>query len=68
MRGHRAIAVGRTAVRNALFMATLSPTWWNPVLGAHYVQFTAREWPKKFAIVACMRRLLAILNAIIRMT
>ena len=66
MRGHRAIAGGRTAVRNVLFMATLSAIRWNPVLKAHYAQLTARGRPKMVAIVACMRRLLAILNAILR--
>jgi transposase len=65
-RGHRAIAGGRTAVRNVLFMATLSAIRWNHVLKAHYAQLTARGRPKMVAIVACMRRLLAILNAILR--
>jgi transposase len=66
MRGHRAIAGGRTAVRNVLFMATLSAIRWNPPIKAHYQQLTARGRPKMVAIVACMRRLLAILNAILR--
>jgi transposase len=66
MRGRRTIAGGRTTVRNALFMATLVATRWNPVIKAHYTQLTRRGRPKKLAIVACMRRLLGILNAIIR--
>jgi transposase len=66
MRGHRAIAGGRTAVRNVLFMATLSAIRWNPVLRAHHAQLTARGRPKMVAIAACLRRLLAILNAILR--
>ena len=66
MRGHRAIAGGRTAVRNVLFMATLTATRWNPVIKDHYTQLVERGRPKKVAIVACMRRLLGILNAIIR--
>lgn len=66
MRGRRTIAGGRTAVRNALFMATLTAIRWNPVIRAHYTQLTHRGRPKKVAIVACMRRLLGILNAIIR--
>jgi transposase len=65
-RGRRAIAGGRTTVRNALFMATLVATRWNPVIKAHYTQLTRRGRPKKVAIIACMRRLLGILNAIIR--
>jgi transposase len=66
MRGYRAIAGGRTTVRNVLFMATLAAVRWNPVLKAHYQQLVARGRPKKVAIVACMRRLLGILNAILR--
>lgn len=66
MRGHRAIAGGRTTLRNVLFMATLSAVRWNPVLKAHYQQLVQRGRPKKVALVACMRRLLCILNAIIR--
>ncbi len=62
MRGHRAIAGGRTAARNVRFMATLSAIRWNPVLRAHYAQLTTRGRPKKVAIVACRRRLLAILR------
>ena len=66
MRGHRTIAGGRTAVRNVLYMATLSAIRWNPVIKAHYQQLILRGRPKKVALVACMRRLLGILNAIIR--
>ena len=66
MRGHRTIAGGRTAVRNVLYMATLSAIRWNSVIKAHYQQLVQRGRPKKVALVACMRRLLAILNAIIR--
>ena len=66
MRGHRAIAGGRTAVRNVLYMATLTAIRWNPVLKRHYQQLVERGRPKKVAIVACMRRLLTVLNAILR--
>jgi transposase len=66
MRGHRAIAGGRVTVRNALFKATLSAVRWNPPLKAHYQQLVERGRPKKVAIVPCMRRLLGILNAILR--
>jgi transposase len=65
-RGHRAIAGGRTSVRNALFMATLVAVRRNPVLRAHYQALLARGRPKKVALVACIRRLLGILNAILR--
>jgi transposase len=66
MRGHRAIAGGRAAVRKVLYMATLVAIRWNPVIKTHYAQLVARGRPKKVAIIACMRRLLGILNAIIR--
>ena len=66
MRGRRLIAGGRTEVRNALYMATLSATGWNPVISKHYQALVERGRPKKVALVACMRRLLGILNAIVR--
>jgi len=66
MRGHRAIAGGRTPVRNGLYMATLAAVRFNPILRAHYQQLVERGRPKKVALVACMRRLLSILNAILR--
>jgi transposase len=66
MRGKRTIAGGRAAVRNALYMATLAATRWNSVISQHYRSLVERGRPKKVALVACMRRLLGILNAIIR--
>lgn len=66
MRGRRTIAGGRVDVRTALYMATLSATRWNPVISQHYRSLVERGRPKKVALVACMRRLLGILNAIIR--
>jgi transposase len=65
-RGHRMIAGGRTSVRNALYMAALVATRYNPVIKAAYQRLVARGRPKKVAIVACIRRLLTILNAILR--
>jgi transposase len=66
MRGRRMIAGGRTEVRNTLYMATLSATHWNPVIRRHYQTLVERGCLKKVALVACMRRLLGILNAILR--
>lgn len=66
MRGKRTIAGGRSDVRNALYMATLSAIRWNPVISEHYRNLVDRGRPKKVALVACMRRLLGILNAIVR--
>jgi transposase len=65
-RGHRAIAGGRVGVRNTLFMATLSAIRCNPAIRAHYARLVAAGRPKKLAIVACLRHLLTILNAILR--
>jgi transposase len=53
MRGRRAIAGGRTDVRNALYMATLSATRWNPVISKHYKSLVERGRPRKVALVAC---------------
>jgi transposase len=66
MRGRRTIAGGRTEVRNVLYMAILSAIQWNSTIRAHYSRLVERGRPKKVALVACMRRLLGILNAIVR--
>jgi len=66
LRGKRTIAGGRIGVRNTLYMATLSAIQWNPVISTHYHSLVNRGRPKKIALVACMRRLLGILNAIMR--
>jgi transposase len=65
-RGKRAIWGGRTSVRNSLYMATMSATRSNSVIRAHYEQLRKQGKPYKVAIVACMRKLLTILNAIAR--
>ena len=66
MRGRRTIAGGRTEVRNVLYMAVLSAIQWNPIIKSHYRRLVERGRPKKVALIACMRRLLGILNAILR--
>lgn len=66
MRGRRSIAGGRSDVRSTLYMATLSAIRWNPVISRHYKALVDRGRPKKVALVACMRRLLGILNAMMR--
>ena len=65
-KGQRRIAGGRADVRAALYMATLSAVRWNPVLRAHYEQLRARGKLFKVAMVACMRKLLGILNTMVR--
>ena len=64
--GRRRIWGGRPAVRAALYMATLSATRWNPIIRVFYQRLIAAGKPKKSAIVACMHKLLIILNAMIR--
>jgi transposase len=65
-RGHRMIIGGRATVRHALFMATLVATRCNPVIRAHYQHLCNAGKRKIVALVACMRKLLVILNAMIR--
>ncbi len=62
MKGKRCILGGRAVVRQALYMATLSSVRWDPDMRAHYTQLRARgRWPNR--MVACMRKLLGIINA-----
>lgn len=63
MQGKRMIHGGRATVRIALYMATLSAVRWEPALRDHYQQLRARGKVAKVALVACMRKLLGILNA-----
>ena len=66
LRGWRSIRGGRTVVRAKLFMAAWVGRRHNPVLRATYERLVAAGKPRKVALVACMRRLLVILNAIVR--
>jgi transposase len=66
MRGRRTIFGGRAAVRRVLYMATLVAVRHNPVMRAHYERLLGTGKRKKLALVACMRKLLIILNAMIR--
>ena len=65
-RGTRHIRGGRGSVRAALYMAAWIGTRWNPVLKATYQRLIAAGKPRKVALVACMRKLLTILNAMVR--
>jgi transposase len=65
-RGHRMIGGGTTSVRNVLYMAALSAIRHNPVVRATYQRLINRGRPKKVAIIASLRQLLTILNAIVR--
>lgn len=65
-RGYRKTKGGRPEVRRTLYMATLSGIRYNPVLQPHYEQLRKRGKEKKVAITACMRKMLTILNAMLR--
>jgi len=65
-RGYRKTKGGRRDVRRALYMSTLTGTCYNPVLKPQYDQLVQRGKEKKVAITACMRKMLTILNAMMR--
>ena len=65
-RGKRMIHGGRAPVRTALYMGALVATRHNPVIRAFYQRLLAAGKPKKVALTACMRKLLIILNAMLR--
>lgn len=60
------IGGGRTDVRTTLYMAMLTATRHNPVIRAFYQRLLANHKPKKVALIACLRKLLTILNAMLR--
>lgn len=66
MRGKRTIWGGRASVRTALYMATLVASRRNPAIAAMYRRLLNAGKPAKLALTACMRKLLIILNAILR--
>jgi transposase len=66
LRGRRAVWGGRATVRSVLYMAALVGTRFNPALRAMYLRLLAAGKRKKVAVVACARKLLTILNAILR--
>lgn len=65
-RGHRIVWGGRTPVRNALYMAALVAKRCNPTVREFYLRLCAAGKPKKVALVACMRKLLLIVNAMVK--
>jgi transposase len=66
MKGRRTIWGGRANVRQALYMATLVATRHNPQIKAFYTRLIGAGKAKKLALTACMRKLLVILNAMLR--
>lgn len=66
LRGRRTVWGGRGQVRAVLYMAAVSAMRCNPVIRTFYQRLVDAGKPKKVALTACMRKLLVILNAIIR--
>ncbi len=66
LRGRRGVWGGRRAVRTALYMGTLRATRCNPAVQSFYARLLAAGKPKKVALVACMHKLLTILNAMLK--
>lgn len=66
MKGKRKVWGGRAPVRAALYMAALVASRCNPVFQAMYQRLLAAGKPKKLALTACMRKLLVILNAMVK--
>ena len=65
-RGKRRVWGGRSRVRTALYMAALVASRFNPVIRAFYQRLVAAGKAKKVALTACMRKLLSILNSMVR--
>ena len=66
MKGKRRIKGGRAPIRTVLYMAMLSAIQHNPVMRCFYLRLVAQGKHKKVAITACMRKMMTILNAMIR--
>ncbi|MGH8526053.1 MAG: transposase, partial [Gammaproteobacteria bacterium] len=66
LRGRRFVQGGRATVRAVLYMATLAATKHNSIIRAFYRRLLAVGKAKKLALVACMRKLLTILNTMVR--
>ncbi len=66
MRGKRTVWGGRAKLRSTLYMAALVASRRNPIITAFYQRLLDAGKAKKVALVACMRKLLTILNAMMR--
>jgi transposase len=65
-RGKRFIQGGRQAVRDALYMSALVSVRYSPLMKAYYQQKVAQGKPKKSALVACIAKIVRIINSVIR--
>ena len=66
MRGRRTVWGGRARVRASLYMGALTASRYNPVIRDFYQRLLAAGKPKKVALTACMRKLLVILNSMLK--
>jgi transposase len=66
LRGRRFVQGGRASVRAVLYMGALVATQRNVLIRAFYLRLLKAGKPKKLALVACMRKLLTILNTMVR--
>lgn len=66
LRGKRRIKGGRASVRTVLYMATLTSIQHNPVIRAFYQRLVAAGKHKKLALTACIRKMITIINAMVR--
>ena len=66
LRGQRRCWGGRARIRAVLYMAAVAATRFNPVIRALYRRLRAKGKPAKLALTACMRRMITILNAMVK--
>lgn len=66
LRGRRTVWGGRAEIRAVLYMATMAATQHNPTIRTFYHRLIEKGKPRKVAQVACMRKLITILNAMVR--
>ena len=66
MRGRRTVWGGRARGRASLYMGTLTASHCNPVIRDFYQRLLVAGKPKKLALTACMRKLLVILNSMLK--
>ncbi len=66
MKGKRRIRGGSAPIRTVLYMAMLSAIQHNPMMKSFYQKLVAKSKHKKVALTACMRKMITILNAMVR--
>ncbi len=66
MKGRRRIKGGRAPIRTVLYMGMMSAIQHNPIMKQFYKKLVAQGKHKKVALTACMRKMITILNAMVR--